>query len=31
MEWFIPLALVFTGQLVLGLAVAAVLIFIEQE
>jgi hypothetical protein len=31
MEWIIPVILTFTGQLVLGLAVAAVLIFIEQE
>ena len=30
MEWIIPVILAFTGQLVLGLAVAAVLIFIEQ-
>jgi hypothetical protein len=31
MEWIIPVMLAFTGQLVLGLVVAAVLIFIEQE
>ena len=31
MEWIIPVILAFTGQLVLGLAVAVVLIFIEQE
>jgi hypothetical protein len=29
MEWIIPVILALTGQLVLGLAVVAVLIFIE--
>ena len=29
MEWMIPLILALTGQLVLGLVVAAVLLFLE--
>ena len=31
MEWIIPLVLALTGQLVLGLAVAAVLMFLENN
>jgi hypothetical protein len=31
MEWIIPLVLALTGQLVLGLVVAAVLMFFEQN
>ena len=31
MEWMIPLILALTGQLVLGLVVAAVLMFLEQN
>jgi hypothetical protein len=31
MEWMIPLILALTGQLVLGLVVAAVLLFLEQN
>ena len=31
MEWIIPLILVLTGQLVLGLVVTAVLILLEQN
>ena len=31
MEWIIPLILALTGQLVLGLVVAAVLLFLEQN
>ena len=31
MEWIIPLILALTGQLVLGLAVAVVLMFLENN
>lgn len=31
MEWIIPLILVLTGQLVLGLVVTAVLMLLEQN
>lgn len=31
MEWIIPLILALTGQLVLGLAVAVVLMFLEDQ
>ena len=31
MEWLIPIVLALTGQLVLGLVVAAVLLFLEQN
>lgn len=30
MEWLIPIVLALTGQLILGLAVTAVLIVLEQ-